>query len=561
MKSTTSSTHQRFSSTPRNPVPCASMTFNAPHQFEELAGTKPTFAPILILGAGMSHSLVPGTKDLLLGLLNTQNDIEDGLGIERCTPFDVDDEKSLYRWAGEVVSKLKANGASEEKSKLKIAEILTVTTDPCWSAKAKMPLRGTSARHRVVARLSRESKWHSLWSLNWDVWLERALDSVGIESHLSRPAVPERLPASWIRWYETWVPPSKETRGDAQTIIVYKPHGCVESLLRGSGVFILTEDELEGQLANLPEIRTRVQGALREHSLVVVGWRASERYLVDLIAEVKSSRVDRATLTIIDPFPNTNGHKQLQEAYGLSAEQTMCTPLTSGFPSTDDAFLWLQARHGLSCLMADADDGEKKILTRCLADLAVPSNTSSAFVVDWFDNFLPVWSRLCFNSGRQKFFAGKEAKVTAIPTHRRDEHVPWGYGDVKRLDLKAATHLLSVLSQLGESSGRWRYDRFPGAIWDAENHHLIVPVPSWESQEAQSLQALKPLAESRHWENQGQIRAVSLLGIHHDASAHNIDTVAVQNWRYELSRLMHFSYFARPTNINWFTLDEWKASI
>ena len=178
------------------------MPFSPPHLFETVVGiVQPTpMRPTLLLGAGMSYSLVPLPAQLMATLQPIQQEIETGLGVPHCRPIDITDPQSLYIWSGALFDALRLSGLNELDAKKAIATALRVTTDPCWSAKAKVPLRGTSARHRVIARLTREKRWYSIWSLNWDVWLERALHSVGIESHQSRKTASPALPIGWVRW-------------------------------------------------------------------------------------------------------------------------------------------------------------------------------------------------------------------------------------------------------------------------------------------------------------------------------------------------------------------------
>ncbi len=485
------------------------------------------------------------------------------MGVGPCNPIDATDPQSLYVWSGELFDALIASGRGELDAKKTIAKALRVTIDPCWSAKAKVPLRGTSARHRVIARLVREKRWHSIWSLNWDVWLERALHSVGIESHQSKKNSSPALPNGWIRWYESWVPSKVVQNGDQQTVVVYKPHGCVESLLAGDGTFVLTREELGRCLKQQePLVQDGMKQCFTHHSLVAAGWSASEPYLQEFFTELKPYRSAGTTLTVIDPSPNPGGHVALMAAYDSCSAQTMCRPEFNSFPNTDDVFLWIQTRHGLGCFEAISTGYERQKATAWLNIFKEPQSQSSAFgfMVEWFDNFLSVWLRLCFNNGHQKFFAGLPVLREAIPTHRRDEHIPWDEQNVERKDLLAALTLLVDLCDRPAEIPKFNFAFFPGALWDEHKHHLIVPVPAWIEGKTQSLAALKPLVESRHWANQGQVRKVSVLGLAPLGSpVMHKDTQL--NWIYEVSRLMHFGGFAAVKNIQWLELSNWRDHI
>jgi hypothetical protein len=540
------------------------MPLHPPHLFDSLVGRVCAVSPILLVGSGMSYDLVPQVNRLSHSIKSKQDEIEQALGIDACAAIDLSVDGELYRWAEDAYKKLLVLGFPEHEAKLRIAKVLGVTTDPCWSAKANMPIRGTTPRHRVVARFAREGRWHALWSLNWDVWLERALESVGVEAIQERSSSPAVLPNTWVCWFDTWVPPHPINQGTPQTVFIFKPHGCVNSLLRGEGVFILTAAELAGKMAGVEEtIGNRLRTSFTDHSLIVAGWSASEEYLRNGFSKLKGSLNVSSTLTIIDPKFNDFGHEALVEAYGTTKAAAACCPQYEGFPNTDDTFLWIQTRHGLSCMLALASAHEAVVINEYLDAYREPQQRTSpdGFVMEWFDSFLPVWSRLCFNNGRQKFYAGVEVATDVLPTHRRDEHVPWSDQGLPRLDLIAAKSLLIAMSRKKLSCGHLDYDLFPGAIWDPRSGHLVIPVPTWNPTDAQSLSALKPLVESRHWANQGKIKKVSILGVDHETPARVVGASTRSNWAYEVSRLMHYAGFANPLNIGWLSLDEWEASL
>lgn len=489
-----------------------------------------------------------------------QKEIEDSLGVKPCGLIDASDPQALYAWSGELFEQLKAFGLPESDAKRKIADVLRVTSDPCWSAKTKVPLRGTSSRHRVIARLVREKRWHSIWSLNWDVWLERALTSVGIENCRTRKNSAPALPHGWIRWYEPWVPSKIIQNTDQQTIVIYKPHGCVDSLLEGDGTFVLTQEELGRCLSGQPKlVEDEMKLCFTHHSLIASGWSASEPYLQEFFTELKPLRSAGTTLTVIDPKPNDQGHVKLCDAYDCVKTQAICQPEAVSFPNTDDVFLWLQTRHGLGCLQAISTGAQRIAITDWLDKFASPQTRESelGYMVDWFDNFLAVWLRICFNNGHQKFYTGLAIQVDAVPTHRRDEHIPWDDQNVERKDLAAALNFLHALHTDKAELPNFDLGFFPGALWDDVGRHLIVPVPAWKEGPAQSLAALKPLVESRHWANQGQIRKVSILGVAPEGAERATKDVQL-NWTYELSRLMHFRSFAAVKNIAWLELNSWK---
>ncbi|RYD71770.1 MAG: hypothetical protein EOP84_24310, partial [Verrucomicrobiaceae bacterium] len=500
----------------------------------------------------MSYSLVPLPRDLVNRLAPVQEATELKLGVSPCTVLDPGNPRALYIWAGEVFDKLQSKGCGERESKYAIAEALGVTKDPCWSAKAKVPLRGTTERHRVIARLTREGRWHSLWSLNWDLWLERALASVGVEQYQNRPAKPLPIPDSWIRWYESWTPSNVLGSMNQQTIVIYKPHGCVEALGQGGGTFVLTEEELAARLRTQPApVTDSLRSCFTGHSLVTSGWSASEPYLLEFFKSTAATRIHAAKLTIIDPYPNLNGHKVLEDAYGCVASESVFHTRAIDFPTTDDLFLWMQTRHGLSCLAQTCDASHSEAFAEWLRKFCTPIDGTQdiSFMNSWFDCFLSVWSKLCFNNGHQSFYVGHPVPTEAVPTKRRDQHIPWSDQRSPRHDLKAASRLLKHLNDHPGAARSWRFDLFPGAMWNSNSQHLVLPVPVWGTSGVQSLAAMRPVVESRHWAHQGMIRDVSILGLTHEAGQPVVLKAEQDNWAYELSRLMHFGKLAKTSNI------------
>ncbi|MEK7753071.1 MAG: hypothetical protein AAB654_14200, partial [Acidobacteriota bacterium] len=193
--------------------------FSTPHDFIQLrVGSRP---PFLMVGAGLSWDLVPGPNTLL-----KQRKLAAEAKLE-LSPIDVDvhADGALYEWAERAITELEHRG--EALPKLKLAHALGLVSDDRWTAQIGLPLRGTMARHRVIARLAREKRWSSIWSFNWDTHIENALERVGFDRDEPRSMQP------WITAYRTIVI-REDFRHRARTdvVCVFKPHGCVRALLR-----------------------------------------------------------------------------------------------------------------------------------------------------------------------------------------------------------------------------------------------------------------------------------------------------------------------------------------
>lgn len=263
---------------------------NLPHNFPSLRNGPRK--PILIFGTGMYHELVPSVMDVTRKCPEAEKKLK--FSIPR-NDGDLDKLGYIYDWAEQIYQQLLKR--QEPLPKLKIADALGILDNPAWLGKIDMPLRGTSPRHRVVARFAKEKRWHAIWSLNWDCLLEVGLESVGFDEYQALTQQP------WPTTYVTYVthndhPPN----ADDDTVTVYKPHGCVKSLLKAEEEynkgncptseqlakrFLITKtelSELKKKFCDLTDTSFcyRLHLHLQGYPLLGVGWSVSEDYLIDL---------------------------------------------------------------------------------------------------------------------------------------------------------------------------------------------------------------------------------------------------------------------------------------
>jgi hypothetical protein len=270
-------------------------------QFVELMCAHDESHPVLVAGAGLSYELVPLPAKLLKDLIANRAAIERELGVSTSTLLKGLDARELYEWAGEAVKKL--SDAHVPNPKLAIAKALGVTIDPAWRGKDDVPLFGLAARHRVIARFAREGKWAAIWSLNWDAWLECALEGVGLAARPAAPLPPRKFP--WLEFHWSWTHPEPTPGECNRSLVIAKPHGCVRKLLAGSSdTFLITKEELE--TIELNPVSAFVRAHFMNRPLVGCGWSASEKYLVDLLASIQVHGVlgthdADSTLHFIDP--------------------------------------------------------------------------------------------------------------------------------------------------------------------------------------------------------------------------------------------------------------------
>ncbi len=540
-----------------------------PHTFPTLLNPDEGIQPILLIGSGMSYGIVPQVPELSKEIKDNYEEVIKKLGVDPSPP----PEDQFYDWADKAFNLLKTElGLSDNEAKIRLAAAMRITTDLRFHAKIGMPLRGNTPRHRVVARFAREGRWKSIWSLNWDCVLETALESVGLLNHPD-PSSSTANPLPWKRWYCPWSPrdlysPTPKTG----TLNIIKPHGCVKKLAHGGSLFVVTRTELGILTDELKPVPGRMAVDISDSPLIVSGWSAAEDYIHENIGVVEAQDTLATTpdrLSIIDPFwkPDSSStevknHNRLASAF--KTDQANCHFATNptGQPSTDDFFQWLQTRFGLDRIRVYANSQGNSWSIQIAELDSINAIFSQPNPEHWlnhlFDDFLAVWVRLCFNTGRV-IYKNNSALVpqNLVATHRRDEHIPWGYGQTDRYDMLAVIPLiLAIWKSSDRKDCQWDFTEFPGALWDSWNGHLILPLPAWgKIEQPLELAALKPLMECWNWSHKGAIKQFSILPLHAEPSDQPI-TDANFVLRSSVAWLMKTNKYANPKNIGILSLSD-----
>jgi len=535
--------------------------YSIPHTFPSLVDLGDHPRPVLLIGAGMSNGIAPMPHELLKELAPKQQEIEQRLSCQ--TGYTLgSDPPNLYEWAGYVIDGLEKAGLSESDAKRRLADEIGILRDPRFRAQVDIPLRGNTPRHRVVARLVREARWTSIWSLNWDVVLESALESVGLTQDTNGTP---RLPQKWPEWFAAWTQPDPVPTIGNKTFRLIKPHGCVSKLLNGHSTFLIATKELGSIGAQWGPNHAWLQSDFMRRPLVTAGWRASEGYIQDIVRDTMKKGTLGATgqadtLSIVDirnePWPE---QASLMTCYGKDKGTAYVQIEKTQFPLLDDLFIWLQTRYGLNCLVKIFDGKDQEIANTLRGHLEVLKAPDCGLLFNkWFDDFLPVWVRLCFNSGRLLFVVNaNNLPSNAIPTHRRDEHIPWGDHDVLRPDLSAAGYLLNALLK---SDRNWDFSEFPGGLWDISERRLILPLPAWKPERPLQLSALKPLVESRHWSHKGKIKHLSILPVSDDPNQNLPNVNTTMNWQGQIAQMMKSAWLGNPENIQVVDLEALRSA-
>lgn len=493
-----------------------------PHVFPSLLNPD---APrsVLLIGAGMSNGMAPPVHVFTEEIRQRHNKIIQKLGINIHPPTG----DQFYDWADDAFNELKnVHHLSNNEAKLRLADAMGVTSDPRFHAKVGMPLRGNTPRHRIAARFAREGRLNSIWSLNWDCILESALESVGLLPHPNPSAtLPNPLP--WKRWYCTWSPGDQHNPNvQGSTLHIVKPHGCVNRLaIRNATSFIVTKSEI----AQLPvQLETIIAGRMNvgfsDAPLITSGWSAEEKYIHEKIEAIKQQGTlihhgaDKLSVINRSWYPKTptvlpEKHDRVAAAFDVDRTTCHFSVENAGEPKLDELFQWLQTRYGLERMQQYAQANGWISQTQELGN--VLNNFPEPQTTDWlnglFDDFLSVWVRLCFNASCVVYKSNSAPlPQNLIATHRRDEHIPWMYGDTDRNDLLAAIHV--VLALRVNLLCPWSFSEYPGALWNGLEGHLVLPLPAWGTQgQPIELAALKPLMDGWNWTNKGAIKKLSIL--------------------------------------------------
>jgi len=277
-----------------------------PHTFEFLReGDRPT---VLMLGAGCSFGLIPLPNEILAtGRTRAEIEISKITGKE-FPKLRVDESAwdALYVWAQQARDELIA--AAHHCPKLKIAQVLGLTSEPRWLAGVELPVPQARARHRVMARMAREGILQSIWTFNWDCHVEAALESIGLREQEDVSNQP------WTMRYHRVLRLSDYGKlPQDRTIFVHKRHGCIKHLknleaLEASGSakkedfanvqLRITKDELDDTLdkssPDYKSFRGQIDTDFSGRPLVAIGAR------LEVMIRWPSSNSTR-TLRMVEP--------------------------------------------------------------------------------------------------------------------------------------------------------------------------------------------------------------------------------------------------------------------
>jgi hypothetical protein len=520
-------------------------------------------APLLIVGAGLSFGLAPAAPELAAMIATRKTDIEKELGIREGPA--ITDSASLYAWADHCLGALSAampdNAAID--AKIRLARAMGLMADKRYLAQAGVGPRGTTARHRVLARLAREGRVRAVWSFNWDCWLEASFEAVGMrrDDGASQQIANDR----WMTRYQVWFKDAvNKNATDMQ--LLFKAHGCLRALHEGKGDFVIATSEMAQTLASQPSTR---RDLLLDHtkggSAIAVGWSASEPYIVELFATQQGKLPPplTGTITFIDVKPDQPDQNVIRQAYSAQPQDKGVKVNGSGNGQTDDLMLWLQSKRGLRSLQ-EACDGLPSRAAVQLIEQRIPDFDAARMASMWpspfFDDWLPVWLRCCFFTRAMEFAVPLGQELRLLPSERRDAHIPWGTPPKPRRDLRAAAALLLALDAGCQPECPWHFDAFPGAMWRPGDSHLVLPIPIWADPSRAARATIKPLVDALHWSDKARILTLTILPLDAADEALPADTPQrLASWKEAVASCFNHAALAHPSALKDCTLQNLPA--
>lgn len=489
-----------------------------PHQFEKLTSREEKV--VVMIGAGMSYGLVPMANELKqsLELVTNNLTIEDDELLIKDDPYDYAD----------VVLKHIPN-----QDKLVLVQNMGIINNPKWFAKVGLPLRGTTPRHRVIARFARENLLHEIWNYNWDTIMESAFEAVGFTRGRN-----DGINQPWNTLFDTIITYDDLTATPTSGFFkIYKPHGCLQAMKKAQELQISNPTEskkiADRFMIGQNELSLDKQWIEQEpgstflslmhtslnHHVMVVGWSLPEKYVHDKLKYImKPFKGEVEHLSIIDPFYQT-GHTTIANRYNLNQNEIhFAVSSTQTGLTTNNLFLALQAKYSLKQILKNTDEQSdewktiQNVLNQC--DLGNAKNE----LISWADDFLPAWIRLCWRTEHLKV---RNFNPYDIRLEKQDIHIPYQGIETIRIDMEMAA---TIFHHIQNSKINWDFSTFPGGLWDYENTRLVIPLPNATFS---TLHVIKPLVKMIE-EKVAYITSIAIMPITHN-SLHNSSTNILRN--------------------------------
>jgi hypothetical protein len=494
-----------------------------PHHFPSLIKDVKR-SPILIIGAGLSRPMLGSTEELAETLAQklTSPPACKAHAVGKVCPYEGKPTGNcLYCVAEARLSELEKNNGNCHPL-FRLAEELGLFELQTWHGDADLLLGRNYAKHRAIARLAADGRFNTIVCLNWDCFLEAALDAVG----LVRNRVNEDHPGK-IGGFAVIVGDDQHPPACMGIFRLIKPHGCVINLYEQRAnnqgkkpVLKITYDDLLSTVSSVNhDVTQEILLGWKGRPLITSGWSGSEPYLKDIADHIKSDCADldvKDKLSVIDLVWQGN-HDHLAMCYGTTKELSFFEVAPAGKANIDHLWMSVYTRYAIQKMRGYTADEVKEQLDAFLSGSRETATEKWEVAMQFCDDFLPSWCRLCWRLGAVLCYRNDQTQIppNRIPLVPRDWHVPFdtkvGTAPDQRPDLRAAGTLLMKLLEL--SDNRWRLDIFPGGLWRKDDGLMLLPVPTFFPIEMRvDLSGLKPqIEEISRYHPFSEIQSIRLL--------------------------------------------------
>ena len=309
----------------------------------------------------------------------------------------------------------------------------------------------------MTARFAREELWQNVWTWNWDCILERALEAVGFKRGTPARDQP------WLTRYDTVVVQEDFPKlGQNYLFRVLKPHGCAQAIAEADAAWIAGDHQRAADLAarfmigwqELSQERNgatdtlffqRMGSLLSTNPALIVGWSISEPYLSAVINDALANILAKGQieeLSVVDVTFQPS-YQTAADCYGLAQEQVLFQ-LASDEPgfTTDQFFLWLQARFCLQKMAASTED-EQLIAQIELALIEVEPPAER--IISGLGQ-IGSSQHICRNVLAREVVACAGFQAHQLDLDAPEEHIPLSLDPLVRPDLEAAARLFGMMS-------------------------------------------------------------------------------------------------------------------
>lgn len=472
-----------------------------------------TEQPTILYGAGLSQNMAPKTNELQQSFGNVLENIE--LPLEKKTELKSAVEQLqknnntwIYEAAKIIVENLEnciencdfsniSNNFLRAKAHLLYKMNLYGGLDLKGQSNFEIDVSKDKPRYRVIARFAKEESLSSIFTTNWDCFLEKGLKQIGLEFKTENVENPE---TPWNKnYYSTFLHHGEEASLQHK-VIVFKIHGCARELSEGFDEyeknpnklinavnrFMLLNNEIKELIGREKESddnnTSKTDEAfmdlfrvnLREHPFWLIGHALNDEYLID---EICRADPQGTSLTVMNIEWNSKHDKVAR--HFTQEKDAIFFKLTAQEPwPWDKSLLWLQTVLSLQRIkeyFLRSENSEISALSEQVEELLVGLKDNdnlkeNSLLFNFFDFFLPAWMKLVWRSDMINCH-GKF--IDHISLNSPNYYIPLNLAGLERLDIESGIQILLKLMRQNVTLDLYK---FPGGILKDTTLYLPIPI-------------------------------------------------------------------------------------